>query len=169
MNRSMPQHKERLKQISILLTCPSSLLKKFPIYQNTNKMFCVKNIFPSVSLKTIYIFCLFLKTRVCLEGRFQNFMDIGDSKLKCLPARERHCFCQKQKFNENQFLRFYFTLTLGIILKKQKLFRNQKSFNFCIFLFIFPFYLTDNIVEKHIVLMWPFYTMSNKDKTFCPE
>ena len=28
---------------------------------------------------------------------------------------------------------------------------------------------TDNIVEKHIVLMWPFYTMSNKDKTFSFE
>ena len=92
MNRSMPQHKERLKQISILLTCPSSLLKKFPIQQNTNKMFCVNNVFPSVSLKTIYIFCLFLKTRVCLEGRFQNFMDIGDSKLKCLPARKDTVF-----------------------------------------------------------------------------
>ena len=28
---------------------------------------------------------------------------------------------------------------------------------------------TDNIVEKHIVLMWPFYTMSNRDKTFSFE
>ena len=96
-------------------------------------------------------------------------MDIGDSKLKCLPARERQCFCQKTEIQWKPILTFLLHFDFGNYFKKIETFCNQKSFNFCIFLFIFPFYLTDNIVEKHIVLMCSFYTMSNKDKTFCSE
>ena len=90
-------------------------------------------------IETISIF-LFVSRRVCFEGEGSRISWIlATVNSNVFQPGKDNVFVKKQKFNENQFLRFYFTLTLGIISKNWNFLATRKVSIFVFSFLYFPF------------------------------